>query len=226
MKWYSFETAQVQANSLAKQVEQDLIRLLQEKDLVTLCVPGGSTPALFLQLLSKTSLDWSRVRVVVNDERWVPLNDPLSNEAMLRKLLLNNESVVTQIVSLFDHNLPIEQAIEAFNRRASDVLPLDICVLGMGEDGHTASLFPDMNNLEQALDLSNPAALVLARVPHKTELRVSFNLSALLSARQHYILIKGQAKRQTIEIAEQHKSFQFPISHLLAESSTHIYYTD
>lgn len=226
MKWSSFPSAEEQAKHLALAVSQDLVSGLQQKDIVTLCVPGGSTPALFLNYLSQASLDWSRVQIVLNDERWVSLNDSLSNEAMLRSTLLQNEAVDAQIVSLFDHNLPIDQAVRKFNQRITAVLPLDVCVLGMGEDGHTASLFPAMEHLAEALDLNQPPVLVIAQVPHKTEQRVSFNLSALLSAQHHYVLIKSETKQNIIKEASQAKSEHLPISHLLAATNANIYYTD
>lgn len=226
MKWSPFSSPEEQAKSLALHVSQDLVRCLQQKDVVTLCVPGGSTPALFLHYLSETILDWSRVQVVLNDERWVSLDDSLSNEAMLRNVLLKNEAVDAQIVSLFDQSLTIDQAVMKFNQHITTVLPLDVCVLGMGDDGHTASLFPAMKHLAEALDLNQAPALIIAQVPQKTEQRVSFNLSALLSAQQHYVLIKSEAKQSVIKEASKTKSAHLPMSHLLAATNANIYYTD
>lgn len=221
-----FPTAEAQAQNLALKVGEDLVSLLKQKDLVTVCVPGGTTPALFLGFLSKISLNWSRVKVVLNDERWVPLNDPLSNEAMVRKVLLRNQAFDAQIVSLFDDGSPVDQAVVKFNQRISTVLPLDICVLGMGDDGHTASLFPAMLDLQEALNVNEAAALIIAQVPNKTEQRVSFNLSAILSAEKHYVLIKGQTKKAVIHKAHEAQSLDLPISHLLAATAATVYYTN
>ncbi len=226
MKWHAFLSAEEQALSLATTVGDDLTSLLLQKDVVTLCVPGGTTPLLFLSLLSKVSLDWSRVKVLLNDERYVPLSDRLSNEAMLRDVFLRNEAVDAQIVSLFREGMPIENFVKNFNHSVDTYLPLDICILGMGADGHTASLFPDMLFLEDALDETGPAGLIIANAPNKPEQRVSLNLSALLSAQQHYVLIKGVEKKEIIQKANQTRSFDLPISYVLAATSPATFYTD
>ena len=226
MSWNIYESAELQAQGLAEDVASKISQKLSQQDKVTLCVPGGSTPGLFLDLLSQIKLDWSRVRIVLNDERWVPLDDSLSNEAMLRNVLLKNEASQAQIVSLYNADLAIESAVEQFNQTIDSILPLDVCVLGMGEDGHTASLFPVMENQSDALDAKKPAQLICAKVAGKEELRVSFNLSALLSAEHQYVLIKGQAKKTVIEEALKVRSNHLPISYVLEAQEVSIFYTE
>jgi len=226
MSWVISESAESQAQALADEIGLKIGLLLERQDSVTLCVPGGTTPALFLERLSHIDLEWSRVRVVLNDERWVPLEDSLSNEAMLRSILLKNKSVAVQIVSLYNSELPIDDAVESFNETIESVLPLDICVLGMGEDGHTASLFPVMGNQQEALNSDLPAQLICARVEGKDELRVSFNLSALLSGDHLYVLIKGQSKEVVAKEALKQVTNTLPISHVFAAKPVSIYFTE
>ena len=227
MKWQIFESAEAQAKGLADEIGEKIVSLLEQQDLVTLCVPGGTTPALFLDKLSQIELDWSRVRVVLNDERWVPLDDALSNEQMLRNVLLNNMASNAQIVALYNNDLNIDEAVVDFNQHKIDsLLPLDICVLGMGEDGHTASLFPVMQDQAQALDDTEAAKMIVARVEGKDELRVSFNLSALISGDHIYALIKGETKKAVITKASEQKDNHLPISYVLTSKPVSVYYTD
>jgi len=226
MNWIITDTAQEQAENLAEEVGLKISLILEKKDFVTLCVPGGTTPALFLEALSQIDLDWSKVRVVLNDERWVPLSDKLSNEAMLRKVFLKNKSSAAQIISLYNSELAIDEAVVSFNETIDSILPLDVCVLGMGEDGHTASLFPVMENQEDALNSDFSAQLISANVEGKDELRVSFNLSALLSGKYRYLLIKGKSKQVVAKAASEQVTTKLPISYIFASKPITVYFTD
>ncbi|MGH1539332.1 MAG: 6-phosphogluconolactonase [Arenicella sp.] len=225
-KHYEFHDAKAQALALAGQVADDLSGLLQTKEQVSLCVPGGSTPSLFFNALSQFDLEWQRVRVLLTDERWVPLDHPMSNEAQLRTQFVRNVATKVEVISFFDATQPIDSAVETFNQALEHVLPVDICVLGMGDDGHTASLFPDMHGLQSALNGQLPPALLPARIPNKQELRVSLNLSALLTAQRHYLLIKGSAKQAVILQASEKLNPKLPISYVLAACSVAVYYSE
>ncbi len=223
MSWHYFEQAEQQAVFLAAKVAADLVHLLEQQQQVTLCVPGGTTPGLFFNHISRFELDWSRIRLVLSDERWVPLDNPLSNEALLRQQFARNAASNVGIVSLFDGSMPIVTAVEHVNAELTPILPIDICVLGMGEDGHTASLFPGMDGLVDALNAEQEPKLVVARVQNKQELRVSWNLSALLRASRHYLLIKGREKQTVAAKAEQALSLELPVSYVLNNTATDIY---
>ncbi|MGH1543647.1 MAG: 6-phosphogluconolactonase [Arenicella sp.] len=225
MKWQCFNDGKEQAVALAAKVADDIQNLLRQQDTVTLCVPGGTTPALFFNHLNRyDDLDWSRVRLVLNDERWVPLNDPLSNDALLRQEFAKNAASNVHIEPLYNHDLAITDAVILFNRTVSPQLTIDICVLGMGEDGHTASLFAGMEGLADALDVNQVPALLAVKVANKPEHRVSWNVSALLTASRHYVLIKGPAKREVAATAAKQESFELPISYMLNNACVEIYY--
>lgn len=221
--WHIFDDAKTQSLALAENVANDIILLLAVQERVTLSVPGGTTPRIFLNQLSKQDVEWSRVDVVLNDERWVPLTHDQSNEAMLKKQLQQNMAEEITIFSLYDARYSVEQAVHHFNQR--HILQIDICVLGMGVDGHTASLFPEMEGLEDALAISAEPRLIVSTVPGK-EQRVSLNLSALLTAKKHYVLIKGQDKKQVLEQAALQRSLQWPISCVVSEVLIETYYSN
>ncbi len=178
MTLIEFKTYYQQSMSLAKNVAEDIEKLLLEKEVVNVCLPGGITPVLFFKFLRQMLLDWKRVRIFLNDERWVPLDNSLSNQAMLQANFKLNLAASVDVVPFYQETLPIDKAVEKFNQKIDSLMPLDICVLGMGDDGHTASLFPSMPGLSSALDDKAAPALIIANVPEKEEQRVSLNLSA------------------------------------------------
>lgn len=215
MKWVEFSDAQAQAMGLAEQVAADLRLVLERQDTATLCVPGGSTPKRFFGCLSEQVLDWSRVKVVLNDERWVPRFETSSNEALLQQSLLINQASAAQLVSLYREGVTLETGQTHVNEAIQSTLPIDVCVLGMGEDGHTASLFPGMPGIDQALAQDAQPGVVCALGSAEPRDRISFNLSALLTAGSHYLLVIGQTKRQVIESAVE-GTLDVPIGQVLA----------
>ena len=225
MNFHSFSSNTEQCQELAKKVGDNIANLLASQEQVNLCLPGGTTPGEMFDYLSTMELDWSRVCVLMSDERWVPSDDPLSNEALLRSRLSRNNAEQVRIFSYYEHSLPIEAATKRFNSGMGNVTPLDICVLGMGEDGHTASLFPDMADLQGALDLDVPEKLIVVDSVSQPVLRVSLNMSALVNAKHHYVLLRGERKKAVIEEANKGKDMALPISHLLAACvDTEVYY--
>lgn len=221
-----FNTAQEQADYLAYKVADDLALALADKGKAVLCVPGGSTPDLFFQALSKKKLAWNNVYVVLNDERWVPLDDPLSNEALLRKKLLINDASDANIVSFYRSHDNVADAINQLSNELSSILPLDVCVLGMGEDGHTASLFPGSDTLHEGLTLPHEQIVLPVHVPGKTELRVTLTLGALLSAKSHFLLIKGSSKKHIAQMACQANNQDLPISFVFDNADLQVVYSE
>jgi 6-phosphogluconolactonase len=221
--WNCFNDFTPQSLALAQAVEVSILELLEIKERVVLCVPGGTTPAVFFQALSHARIDWSRITVVLNDERWVPLDHPQSNESMLRKNLHVNAAKAPEIISFYIPALSIEEGVNMFNQQCQHLFPLDICVLGMGVDGHTASLFPDMEHIDSALNRNAAPALIVSNVPNK-EPRVSLNLSALLTSNRHYLLVRGSEKKRVIEQAMEIVTPSLPVSYVIAAASTHFFY--
>ena len=114
-----------------------------------LLVSGGSTPAPVYQALARQSLDWAKVEIALVDERWLPIGDPDSNARLIEETLLVAQASVAKFTPIRMPGLDFAGAVLAANQSSS---PATIALLGMGPDGHTASLFPNMHNLDQALD--------------------------------------------------------------------------
>lgn len=186
--------------------------------IASLVVSGGSTPGPCFELMSATSLDWSRVTVIPSDERWVPPDHTDSNERLIRKRLLTNQAIEGKILPLFRAATDPSQAPLLIENDLADIAqPFSAVLLGMGEDGHFASLFPDFDGLQKALDPGNKSACVLVQTAGSPHLRISLTLSALLHCTQTVLLIFGEAKREVFETAKAGGS-AYPIEALLGET--------
>lgn len=197
-----FPSGQALAEALAAAVAADLAQALAARGHASLAVSGGSTPKRFLQALSRRQLDWSRVAITLVDERWVPESDPRSNAALVRRQLLQGPAGSARFLPLHRPLDTPEAALPELEQALEDLpLPLDVAVLGMGEDGHTASFFPGGDLLDQALDPGAPGAVLPMRAPGAGEPRVTLTLPVLLRARRLYLHIEGAAKRRILEQA-------------------------
>lgn len=220
MKLASFDSAQSAAEALAAQVAWVLRAGLATRGAASLAVPGGRTPTPLFRALRVMDLDWERIVVTLTDDRCVPETDAASNAALVRGELLRDRAAVAQWVPLHDGAAdagPVNGARGALGRLP---LPFDAVVLGMGEDGHFASLFPEDPGLAAALDVRAAPACVAMRAPVAPVQRVSLNLAALIDTRRLFLLVTGMAKRQVLEQAWQieHQG-RWPIGALLAMES-------
>lgn len=199
---YQFESNQRLSEALAECIASGLEGALALRDVATLAVSGGSTPRPLFEALSWCELDWSRVRVTQVDERWVPEDHADSNAALVREYLLQNNAAAAELVSM---KVTGEDAFAA-EARVADKLQafaeaIDVAVLGMGEDGHTASFFPEARELPAALDPGSEALCLALRPPAAPHDRMTLSLAALLRARQLYLHITGEAKWRVLEAA-------------------------
>jgi 6-phosphogluconolactonase len=170
----------------------------------SLVVAGGRTPAPAFEALSAIELDWEDVWVSLTDERWVDTNIEGSNEHLLRQHLLRNEAAKAQLVGLKNKFPdPASGAAAAWSAVAEIPRPFDFVLLGMGDDGHMASLFPNSPGLERGLDLHQPPGCIAAVGPSEPRARLSLNLRALLDARRIAILIVGASKWETYQRARE-----------------------
>lgn len=202
------------ARALAAAVACDLRDAILTRGLGLLAVSGGSTPRRFLTELGRQRLDWARVVVTLVDERWVTPDDPRSNARLLRETLFSGAAAAARFEPLFEPAFDASAALPRIARRLDALpLPFDAVVLGMGNDGHTASLFPGGDALEQALDpLSRARALVL-HAPAAPEPRITLTLPTLLATTALYLHIEGAEKRTVLARAldAQTRNAEMPI---------------
>lgn len=187
--------------NLTDDVSEQLAEAITLRGRATLAVPGGTTPGPFLALLSKVDLDWSKVSVMLTDERFVPENSDRSNTRLLRETLLQNNAAAAILVPFYKAADAPEDMLDDLTEAITAALPLDVCVLGMGADMHTASLFPEADRLTEGLDLNGTAVLLPMRAPGAPEPRLTLTASVLRAARNIHILITGEGKKTAFEAA-------------------------
>ncbi|HEY2462697.1 MAG TPA: 6-phosphogluconolactonase [Steroidobacteraceae bacterium] len=210
------------ARTLGGQLAANLKAAISARGLASLVVSGGKSPTRLFELLRTESLDWSRVCVALADERWVDPSDPDSNEKLVRDVLLKESASAARFIGLKNGApTPDLGAVSAWETFARVPRPFDAVLLGMGDDGHTASLFPRSPNLASAL---NPAAVpgcVGMRSPVAPHPRLSLNLSALLDSRRIVVLITGAQKWNTYRAASADgPALEMPIRCVLRQRHT------
>ena len=190
------------AQALAADVAQTLARAIDARGGASLIVSGGKTPVKFFEQLRARPIEWRRVFIALADERWVEPSDPGSNEKMVREVLLKERAAEARFAGLKNAApSPDLGAVSAWETFARIPRPFDVTLLGMGDDGHTASLFPGSPNLSIALAASAAAGCVGMWSPSAPQPRLSLNLSALLDSRRILILIEGAGKLSAYEAA-------------------------
>jgi 6-phosphogluconolactonase len=193
-----FSDIEALSRALADQVAASLRTAIATRGLASLVVSGGKSPTRLFELLRAEELDWSAVCVALADERWVDPSDPASNEKLVRDVLLKGPAAKARFLGLKNAApTPDMGAVSAWETFARVPRPFDAVVLGMGDDGHTASLFPGSPNLPSALNPAAVAGCVGMRSPVAPHPRLSLNLSALLDSRRIILLITGDAKWRT-----------------------------
>jgi len=186
------------SHDLAQQIAEGLRAAIAARGVASLIVSGGRSPVRLFECLRSQPLDWSRVCVALADERWVDPSDPGSNERLVREFLLKDAAAAARFSGLKNPApTPELGAAAAWDTFARVPRPFDAVVLGMGDDGHTASLFPGSPALQAALDPSAEAGCVGMRAPAPPHMRLSLNLTALLDSRRIVILITGESKWRT-----------------------------
>jgi len=197
-----FENASALDIALSKKVSGLLAASIESQGSASLVVSGGRTPMGFFHLLSQQALDWSKVTVLLADERWVDADHAASNEKLVRENLLINEASQASYLALKNS---ADQAVDGEAECAQALAELGtftVVILGMGDDGHTASLFPGSDALAAGLDMDSGRdciAVTPLDAPHQ---RMSLTLPRLLNSQQIVIHISGASKQQVLSQAE------------------------
>jgi 6-phosphogluconolactonase len=221
---HKFEHAETMLEALYQQIVEDLERALQLRGSATLLLSGGSTPAPLYRRLSKASLDWTRVQIALVDERWVEADNLASNERLLRESMLINKAAQAQFTGMKNSaSSPSNGAMECNLRYADLPLPHTVCLLGMGPDGHTASLFPGAQGLDAALQSHQHCAPILAirsGVTGDLVERMTMTPWSILQSERLVLLITGADKWEVLQQARQESGNQsMPISHFTSQQA-------
>ena len=197
-----FATAEQLNRSFARRISQMLNAGIEESGRASLVVSGGRTPAALFESLSKTNVDWSNVDISLADERWVDVENDASNEKMLRNTLLKNNAAAANFVGLKTSHSDAHDAVEQCTSNLAQIhMPFDVLILGMGEDGHTASLFPCSAEVNQGLDLESGNSYIAVKPTTAPNQRMSLTLPALLNSKHIFLHLTGESKKQVLDQA-------------------------
>jgi 6-phosphogluconolactonase len=220
MNFVEYPDRELMMFSLADKLASDLNLALRQNDRVSLSVPGGTTPGPVFDVLSGVKLEWNRVTVFLNDERWVPETSDRSNGRLLRGRLLKGEASAATFVPLYVDTPEPEIALDTLAAAVSPHLPISVLLLGMGADMHTASIFPGADRLADALAPDAPILMPM-RAPGAPEPRVTLTARVLADAMAIHILITGTEKREALERAQRLPVEEAPVRAVLANATVH-----
>ncbi|OOY07624.1 6-phosphogluconolactonase [Thioclava sp. F36-7] len=220
MNFESYPDREMLMMGLADRIASQLRASINNEGRATLSVPGGSTPGPIFDILSDIDLDWSKVAVLLNDERWVPESSERSNTRLIRARLLKGRAAAATLVPLYAEAERPEDKMAELAEGIAPHLPISVLLLGMGADMHTASLFPGADRLKEAL--SNDAPILLPmRAEAAGEPRITLSAPVLRDAMYTHILITGAEKREAIEKAERLPVEQAPVRAVLKDATVH-----
>jgi len=207
------------AIELANRLAGELGQVLDHSGRASFVVPGGTTPGPIFDALCAADLDWARVDVMLSDERWVPEVHVRSNTRLIRERLLTSRAAAAQFIPLYAKADRPEDVLPELEAGIITRLPISLLLLGMGEDMHTASLFPGAEGTEAGLAADAPV-LVPVR-PKDQDVRVSMSARVLRDAVSTHLVIVGQKKRQAIEKAQHLFPEVAPVASVLDTAIVH-----
>ena len=220
---FEFESREEASIAAAARIRDALAHRLEGQKAATLVVSGGTTPARCFQELAHLDIEWDRVNVLASDDRWVPADHDDSNEKLIRSHLLINGASIAGMLPFFKADTPIEVRCEELDQEIRFMpFPFACSLLGMGADGHFASLFPDAENLDEGLDLESSRMCLPVQTEASPYPRVSLTLSALSRSDEIVLLFFGDEKRRVFEKAKAGNA-RYPVTRLLRQKRAPVY---
>jgi 6-phosphogluconolactonase len=198
MQFSSFKTQEELTNELANAIHGILLESIHQCDKAFMVVSGGKTPIELFKTLSLKELPWNQVVITLADERCVDAQSPECNEHLVRRYLLQNKARNACFMSLYNTNLEITENIKQLEQSLSEIPAFDVVILGMGIDGHTASLFPCSKEFQEGLVNEKKSVLVVnpKTAPYQ---RISLTKKRLLTSKHVFLHLVGEKKKQVLE---------------------------
>jgi len=210
------DSEEVLAQKLALSVSKQLNACIDDKNKACLAVSGGKTPIAFFQQLSQQTIEWSKVTIILVDERWLPTVHTDSNEKLVRDHLIQNNAKQAYFLGLKnDAELPSEGIMDCETQLRTQIDHIDVVVLGMGQDGHTASWFTDSKQLPALLDAETSAWCLPVEDDFLPQPRMSLTWRFIKRAEKIYLHFSGEEKNSVFKKACEGVSEQLPVSHVL-----------
>ena len=212
-----FDSRDAASSGAAARIAGRVAAQLDRDDKASFVVSGGTTPVKCLDYLSGYALAWDKVQVALSDERWVASDNEDSNERLVHEALLKNEAASAGVLSIYQDDLSVDERCDVLQSQLPES-GFACAMVGMGTDGHFASLFPDAENLDAGLDPDNGRFYMPVRTTASPHPRVSMTLGALLKSNEVLLLFFGAEKLAIYEQAEAGNSM-YPITALLQQQA-------
>jgi len=185
-----YRDAETVAQLATDYISKEINAFLTDRGVCHIALPGGTTPARCLELLAEKHLSWEKIHCYVGDERCLPVSNPERNDTMIREKLWSRVAIPEQNQHVIEAERGAEEAARLYAEIVAAIPRLDIVILGMGEDGHTASLFPNNPALDDAR-----LVVPVYHAPKPPAERVSLGMTALRAATLRIALVTGAGKR-------------------------------
>jgi len=215
-----FKNSQTMTSYLAGDIVAKLKRAISNTGQAVLVVSGGRSPIALFEQLNQSDIAWDNVIISLVDDRWVSADHSDSNENLVKQHLLINKAAAARFIGLVAAGDSAFENIDASIAAITDIKQIDVMILGMGEDGHTASIFPCCEQVNDAMNTDNQQRLIATQPTTAPYQRVSFTLNEILAAKQVYLPLSGNNKIRVFEQAQQLEDLAtMPISAVIKQHS-------
>ena len=210
--------------ALCQDFQDRLGEIIRKRRKASLALAGGTTPGPLYEALSNVPVAWEKVTITVTDERWVSPEDPASNEYLVRDLLMRRRAAGATFVPLKTNHAKASGGAGIAEKRIAPIMPFDICLIGMGPDGHIASLIPGAEGYSAAADPNTTKKLAGIHAPGAagSPERMTLTIPGLLSSRRIVVLFMGQDKMNVFNEAKAGEGSS-PLKELLAQKKVPVH---
>ncbi|MEZ6030065.1 MAG: 6-phosphogluconolactonase [Hyphomonadaceae bacterium] len=211
-------------SGLTQDFQDRLTEIVRKRRKASLALAGGTTPGPLYEALSNAPLPWEKVSVTVTDERWVSPEDPASNEFLIRDMLLKRRAAAATFIPFKTNHAKASGGAATAEKRIAPIMPFDICLIGMGSDGHIASLIPGAEGYGAAADPEGTKKIAGIHAPGAAGApeRMTLTLTGLLSSRRIVVLFMGQDKLSVYNEAKAGEGSS-PLKDLLAQKKVPVH---
>jgi len=215
-KLHNFENSEALIDELCKRILVDLKSAIASKGMAYIAFSGGSTPKKLFTKLSCSEIEWKKVIITLVDERWVEQNSDNSNEKLIRTFLLKDKAKEAKFISLKNSSHSAKEGLNKCKVSLKEITKLDIVILGMGNDAHTASFFPDAKELEEAYNTDEVCLASTATIEPKE--RITLSKKFLLKADSIILHIEGKQKKKIFDnVLKSSDTFKMPILSMMQQ---------
>lgn len=230
--YHSFASREVMVDAATQQIADAVIAAIKKKGTAILMLSGGSSPRPVYEALSEMDLPWDKVTIGLVDDRWIERGETGSNETFLDETLFKGQARNAKFIGLKTRGPNPAAGVKASERQISAITsPFDVCVMGMGLDGHTASWFPNSKGLREALDPNNSDSVIAidARgcpVAGDHPERITLTLTSVMASKQIILMIPGARKSDVFKQSALKSVYDAPVKALRAAGSRLTVITD